>query len=300
MSIESEILKNQYKRVDEEHILDIYLPVTDEKHSIVIILSKKPEGLFPTKEIDIVLSQRESDERWLIAFLLINKENYWLFELFCNDLIESSKNFVNDEYEGADFICDRYQTWVSFFSKQSKFLSKNSVRGLVGELLFIKHHLIPAYGANAAINSWMGPTSSKQDFFTREGWFEVKTIKPGGKTISINSLDQLSRVDYGELVVVYLSETSKESQSGFTINHLFNEILDLLENVKIRNKFRQLIFLAGYSEDQYYDDFVFEFITYDLFKVVEGFPRIQKEKIHTGISDARYDLLISHLKDYKK
>lgn len=299
MSIETEILTKYYKRVDQHHILDIYLPDSGDRTSIIIILNSKPDGLFSTNEIDTSVTQRESDGRWVVGFSVLNNENIWLFELFCDDLIESSKTMVKSVEGGSSFIAERYQTWVTFFARKSKFLSLNVIRGLIGELLFIKHYLIPKYGKTASIDSWLGPTSSKQDFFAKDVWFEVKTIKPGSKTIGISSLEQLSRSDYGELVIIFLNETSKESEFGFTLNSIYNEIISTLEHAKTQNKFKQLMLLSGYLEDTYYDDYVFEYVSFDTYKVIEGFPRVRREDIHPAISEMIYEILISHLNQYK-
>lgn len=299
MSIYPEVLTGLVKRVDTDHILDIYLPVAEAKKNILFIFPEKPEGLNSTKEIDITITERE-DGRWLVEFVLLNEEHLWLFELLCEDLIESSRTMVNYEKDGAAFIAQRYKTWTAFFSKKSKHLSANQIRGLVGELLFLREHLIPLYGNASAVESWMGPANTKQDFYIGEKWFEVKTVKTGNSMVTINSLDQLSRRDYGELAVVYLNDTSSASESGITLNSLYQEICSLLqEEIAVNNKFRQKAFGAGYVEDPYYDDFVFEMISYETYKVIEGFPRITKEDVHEAVCEVKYGILLSLIQKFK-
>lgn len=300
MSIEHELIHQKYKRVDEDHILDIYVPDTNAIKSIVFILRIKPDGLFPTKEIDVSVSHRESDGRWLVGFFLLDEEFTSYFELFCQDLIESSRQLVFNEEDGATFLVNRFESWATFFSRRNQKLSKNAIRGLVGELIFIKHYLIPEIGKVRSINSWMGPTNSKQDFLTSEKWFEVKTIKPGGKTIHITSLEQLSRLDYGELAVICLNDVSRESSSGLTLNQIYNELLSVFEDFITKKKFETMMILAGYQEDPFYDNYSFEFVSYSMYGVVEGFPRILTDDIHEAISDLRYEIQISHLNKYKK
>ena len=51
-------------------------------------------------------------------------------------------------------------------------MNDNEVMGLIGELLFMQDYMIPHYGVNMALDSWMGPEKTHKDYST-ERVFEV-------------------------------------------------------------------------------------------------------------------------------
>ncbi len=65
------------------------------------------------------------------------------------------------------------------------------LRGLFGELWFLRTVAIPSVGSLAAVHAWKGPLGSPQDFQLLDGLVEIKTILPGGhkeQSLRLNSL----------------------------------------------------------------------------------------------------------------
>ena len=46
--------------------------------------------------------------------------------------------------------------------------------GIIGELLFLKDTMIPTFGVEKAIESWMGPEKTHKDFSFDDKWIEIK------------------------------------------------------------------------------------------------------------------------------
>src|SRR5258708_17450041 len=124
--------------------------------------------------------------------LLNDKGNWELFFSLCNDLVEATDH-INDSAEAVQKIMIRLNRWHEFLKKRHPgLLSEEKILGLIGELLFIKNHLIPVFGPGQSIKFWQGPEGLPQDFNVNESAIEVKCQSASrSDTVRISSADQL-------------------------------------------------------------------------------------------------------------
>ena len=107
--------------------------------------------------------------------MLLKEDGNWeIFLSLCNDLIQATRQ-TDDTSSAVKAILRRLTRWQEFLKKSRiNVLSEEEIKGLIGELIFIKNHLIPAFGNDQAIKYWQGPEGLPQDFNVNDSAIEVK------------------------------------------------------------------------------------------------------------------------------
>lgn len=289
-----------FQRIDEKHMLDIYIGIDNmSRYTLFLVSETEPQQMFSSKIINVQVGKRR-DKQWGISFSLINNKFEDIFCHFCSDIIDSSR-ILSDKKKGADFICSRYNKWQNMLSKsKSGILSPSEVKGLIGELYFLKEYLIPLYGQEIAVNCWIGPDKADQDFVCENTWYEVKSTVSGGESIRITSIEQLDVSLEGELIIVYLDKTSYSDDFKITLNSLYQEIYDLMETLYLKQKLSDIVLNLGYYKRFEYDEFMFKFSKMERYKVDGEFPCIRKNQLSHAIVNCKYDLSISSISNFLK
>ena len=57
---------------------------------------------------------------------------------------------------------------------------------------------------------------------------------------------------------------------------------------------------AGYSYNEVYDNYVYNFIKEDTYRVSKGFPRIRKGDLQVGVAKVKYEIEISQIEKFKE
>jgi hypothetical protein len=183
------------------------------------------------------------------------------------------------------------------FSSDKKALDEKQIKGLLGELMFLKEFAFEKYGIRDAIIGWSGTEPTHKDFSYGDEWFEIKTINDGKSTISISSIEQLDSISNGKLVIYELQKMSP-TFNGLSLNNFVAQIkeqiidedtLDILENKLLQ---------AGYIYSPNYDDFVFCLMGNNAYDVNENFPRIKRENIPSEIVSVKYEIFISSIEKF--
>lgn len=291
----NKIEKNSYYlRVDDVHPLELLIGLNDEgKKSIRFIGDFVPTKIKSSRIIDV--KHYKLHDKIMLNFSLLDIQYIDLFYLFCDDLIESSRSIPQSQ--GYTFIVNRYEKWRTFGSTTKKFLSENEIKGLIGELFFIKSFLLRKYGSTDTISGWTGTEPTKKDFYYADYWYEIKTSTKSQVTIS--SLEQLDGTSNGYLVVYNLEKMSPEA-NGLSIKYLAEEIINSLQYEHTKTEFLMKLIDAGFYFEEYYDSFIFDCISYDVFLVDSNFPRLTKDNIPPAITAVKYDLVLNMLEDFRE
>lgn len=285
-----------YKRYDNAHPLDIYLGTNnDGLKSLAIILNAVKEPVDSSKTISVDYFGRD-DGSTMLSFGLEDNSLSDLFYSFCDDIIESTRG--SDPKDGFSSIINRWNTWIKFFSRVSLPLSESEIRGLIGEVYFLKEFLIPEYGVDKSLEAFIGVDKAHKDFEIEDTWYEVKTIHNGAHTTKISSLEQLDSDKEGSLVVITLDQGTLGLDDCVTLNKIID---DFRNHVGDKNAgfFDEKMRKAGYIFDERYDEYTYIIISLDKYNVSGEFPRIKKDTLPTGIVKASYELDLETVKDYK-
>lgn len=184
------------------------------------------------------------------------------------------------------------------FKSHSEILSEHEIKGLIGELLFLKDEMFPLWGISNSISSWTGPDASKKDFSIENTWYEIKTIEYGKKTVGISSLEQLESLVDGVLVVYQLEKMSS-GFNGITLNNLINEILHMVSLLPDKQLFIDKLHKVGFSFSDVYDEYVYDKRELSKYRVNESFPKLVKNRVPQAIAKAAYEITLSEIIKYK-
>lgn len=287
-------LNSHYLRVDDKHPLELLIGLNDLGQKTIRFIGEftktKIKG---TKTIEV--NHFTLKGKFVLSFSLLDNDYVDLFYLFCNDLIDSSRDIVQDD--GYTYLVNRYEKWRGFGSSSHKYLSENEIKGLIGELLFLKELLFDKYGISKSILGWTGTEPLKKDYSFDDYWFEIKAVTKD--VVTISSIEQLDSDSIGFLILYYLEKLSSEA-TAVTINQVVNEILEMISIEQDKSLFILKLVQAGFYKEEYYDQFVYRKSKVEFFEVTDDFPRLSHDSLPSAISNVRYDLIINMLEKFKR
>lgn len=286
-----------YSRIDNDHILEIYIGLDEKgRKSIELRSPFNPRKIKGTSAIEV--NQYDNNKYKTIRFSLTDDEISGLFYTFCEDLIDQTRS-LNEENAGYNTIVARFHQWKKMFvSSKKEFLNEAQIMGLIGELLFLKDQLSKRIGLTNALRSWSGQELTHKDFSYGDNWAEIKTIKRSSQTVKISSLEQLDSEHNGELVVYALEKMSSE-YNGISLNKLFLEINAMFNDSDDRDMFISKVALQGYEYHNYYDDFMFEQIYCKNFRISLEFPKLTPNNVPKAVVKSIYDIELNKISEYE-
>ncbi len=292
---------DNYQRVDANHPIPLYIGLdTTSRYSLFCIAETLPAKEPVSSRIISVFVGRRQDGTYGITFSLTDHTYLDHFICFCADMIRASASLKGSR-KASDFLCARYVQWQKAFSKNNNgLLSPSEIKGLIGEMYFLKSHMIPKYGEAYALDSWCGPEMSDQDFECGDIWFEVKSTVSGSPSVTISSVEQLDVDRIGHLVVVILDKTSAADASGLTLNKTYHLLRDSLSSELLAQKLDTILLSFGYYENETYDNFHFHYNGTVFYFVDSTFPCIRKRDLPIAAQNVRYDLSLAAIETFKE
>lgn len=291
--------RNSWKLVDDSHPLKFYVGIDEEgRYALEYIGSfVHNKNVKSSKLIEINHYKMAKDEKSMVLSLT-DASCLKEFCIFCNDLVESTSKLSKYSKKGYETLCNLYFTWQKMFKSHCETMSEHEIKGLIGELLFLKDEMFPLWGISNSISSWAGPDSSKKDFSIESTWYEIKTIEYGKKTVGISSLEQLESLVDG-ILVVYQLEKMSPGFHGITINCLANEILNMISFLPDKQLFLDKLNRVGFSFSDLYDEYVYDKRDLSKYRVNESFPKLVKDRVPQAIAKATYEITLSDIIKYK-
>ena len=288
---------NSWKRVGDTHPVDLYYGKDENGRNAIefkgkFVVNRK---IHSSVVIDIV-HYKNPDETKSIVFSLSDNKLLRPFCDFLNSMIDATSHSCLSNQDAYHAICDFIMQ--KMFRSTSEFLSEAEIKGLIGELLFLKEQLFPKMGVTKALSSWSGAEKTKKDFAFDKEWFEIKTIDFGKETVHISSIEQLDSPVVGNLIIFQV-ERMAEEYMGITLNKLVHDMLNMILSVNDKDHFLSKLKDYNYSINPKYDEFVYELRTMDEYIVNDDFPRISRANIPSAIAKASFDLIIADILPYK-
>lgn len=245
----------------------------------------------------ISVQQGKHDDICTLRFSLFNPELLEYFCTFCQDLLDSTVDVKNDE-DAYKTLCSRYFSWKKLFRPNQGGMNDTEVMGLIGELLFMQDYMIPNWGIEKALDSWMGPEKTHKDYSTENIWYEIKAVSAGKESVRISSLEQLDGDEEGYLAV-YCLEKMRPAFSGIKLNSLVQNLLGKMGSTQNRETFLSKLQLYNYDFSTEYDNYVFTNVGFSMYSVGAGFPRLCRKNIQTAINKIQYEIFLSELEGFK-
>lgn len=285
----------KYLRVSSDHPIELYVGINNDG-----LRTLRFNGSFtPISSIKstdyIKVTQFNYNDQFSILFSCIQTQDYSLFNNFCEDMINCTRNTTNDN--AYRLLLDRYNLWLKTFKRSRDLLDENQIMGLIAELMFLNNICFEKYGQEKAINGWSGPDKLHKDFFYGEDWFEVKGISKGKETVKISSIEQLDGDSNGKLCIMELDKISIEG-NGVSLNNLIQEILKKINVDLLREVFINKLQRIGYYPSDEYNNYVYYVSKFKFYKISEKFPTLKRDNIPKEIVSASYILDLNMLKGF--
>lgn len=232
-----------------------------------------------------------------LVFTLSSIEDKDIFYTLCQDLIKSTKD-IKDKELAIKIIIRRLEKWQYFLKNSKKAIDKKELKGLIGELIFLKNYLFKKYSIEESLNFWKAPLTSVQDFEFNNFAVEVKT-KGSINSVTISSFEQLY-TEYENLLlyVVTLNESTISEENSFNIIDLICEIRNIIKTKSslFEEKFNNLLMDYGFIEIDEYSEYYFLFIKDEFYDVTDKFPKIKD--IPFGIEKLNYNVNLDTCKNF--
>lgn len=291
-----------YQRVNSTHLLDLYVGIDAAARWTLLLISEYPPMKVTSSRMILVKSGRRPDKKWSLSFSLIDDSYSDMFVLFCEDIICSSSCITSKE-KAARFVGKRYKEWREMLANTpGGILSPKEIKGLLGEMYFLKVFLCTRYGAKEAALSWTGPKHLPQDYIIDDTWYEVKTVSSSRAEVTISSIEQLDCVKPGELIVIRADKTSVTNTDAVNLNTLYKELLATLSDDNAREQLSTMLLHYGYYPRPEYEgeEYTFEIKGTARYAVSTDFPCIRRTNLPQSITEAKYSLSIAAIDSYRK
>jgi hypothetical protein len=229
--IENYISKLNYSSLNEEKIKALKLPL-DDLHSYLYYDYKKQLHLIIKSE-ELITENRKGIKVINTNLDIVDFGKHSFIDIIC-----LHKDFQKEFIQITEQIIEHFKfykalvkaikitinKWYYFFEKENTTdLTVQAVKGIIGELLFIKNFSYQIT-CKTILNAWKGPESGLRDFNFDTFDVEVKTSsKEIGHVHTINGQFQLKS---GNLPIYVYSISLKKSDSGnsITLKKLIDEI----------------------------------------------------------------------------
>lgn len=286
-----------FKRLSSEHPLDLYLGYNEiGRKTLALIIESVDYNFQSTKLIEVKIADRQ-DGKKAVRFSLLDDIETDIFYRFCEDIYETTKNIKKED--ALKVINSRWNRWINMFKNpHSLIMNEHEIRGLIGELIFLRDVMFNNYPIEKCIEAWMGPIKSHKDFEINSTWYEIKTCYQSSKSITISSIEQLDSNEVGHLCIIELESSNRYVEKSVTLNKLIDEIHNSINDEKLQEEFLNKLSKAGYAYFTEYDNYIYFCKKINYYLVDENFPRLKKEKLPKEIFTASYELLIPNLKEF--
>lgn len=249
-----------------------------------------------TRTMEVYSGEIPGDKSYAVCLILRDESFSDLFSILAADIVNEVQDESGEKAAVNKFV-QRINTWISFFEKYGNSgLTPEKVRGLYGELWFIRQYLLSSKDHYKKISGWTGPDGTPHDFQFGKLAFEVKTTatkKPW--KIKISNEIQLDDAGLEHLYLYHIALREIEG-GGMTLPELISEIERVLkETPEVRRAFLDGLLKSGYVYSQKNNYLRKGFIIHKehFYEVSDGFPRLTGDCLPEGTGDVSYTISLA-------
>ncbi len=234
-----------------------------------------------------------------LIFVLEKHIDQDLFYSLCETLIQALSE-ISDPLVGLSVALSQIKRWKAFMAgKKGRSLSAEEVRGLFSELKFLQQMLNKADTELAALEAWLGPETSHQDFIFSDTAVEVKSLSGRERnTVTISSEDQLESLNSSLFLKIYRLIDMPDSKVSTSLNELVKAVEEALTEAEAIEMFDTKLAKAGYVQMLAYDKPKFVVAEEQAYRVEGEFPRIVRSELNTGLARVGYEIKLESIQEY--
>ena len=223
-----------------------------------------------------------------------------LFSAMCHTLISVLRE-VKNPATALSVAMAQVKRWKAFMAgKKRGVLSAEEIRGLFGELTFLRQLLDHTSTEKDALTAWEGPESTQQDFIFGNTAIEVKTLSGRERnSVRISSEDQLDSLNDRLFLKVFRLSEKPESDRAISLNSLVKRISGSFSDHAVLELFYDKLAKAGYVELHEYDNPRFIVSEERLYCVTDEFPKLIRSELPDGVSNVRYGIALERMKAFQ-
>ena len=223
-----------------------------------------------------------------------------LFESLCITMAAELKH-ASDSAASLAIALTHIRRWKSFLAGRSKqLLSKDQMRGLYAELTFLLELIDDLQSTAVAIDAWLGPAGSHQDFFFGNSAIEVKSLSGSERSaVRISSEDQLESLNDYLFLRIYRISTVPEAPRARSLNAIVNEVQSRIIGPEVIEEFDRKLALCGYAPLPEYDEPLFVISDIRSYRVAGDFPRVVRSQLPVGVAKLEYEIRLEAIARYE-
>jgi len=246
----------------------------------------------------IVVDLRAENSCQRLVLTLEAQADRDLFFGLCKTLSKALEH-VGDATSSLAMALAHIRRWKAFMSGRSQRLSDEEVQGLFAELVFLLE-LMDSRSVTLAVNAWMGPERSHQDFIFENTAVEVKSLSGLERnSVRISSEDQLESLNENLFLRIYKLSKLEGSASARSLNQLVSEVQGRLDDAQAIEEFDRKLSAHSYAPLPDYDVPTFVVSHSFTYRVENDFPKLVRSKIPEGISKLSYEIKLESIENFK-
>jgi hypothetical protein len=240
--------------------------------------------------IEVDLRGGNHDEERLVLTLekQIDRD---LFEGLCRTLVTALEH-ATDSASSLAVALAHIRRWKTFLSgRGGPRLSPEEVRGLFAELTFLLELIENGTSAANAVEVWLGPERSHQDFIFANTAVEIKALSGTERNaVRISSEDQLEALNDSLFLRLYRLSNLPNANTARSLNKIVSAVENALDEAEAIVAFDRKLAAQGYAPLPDYDEPTFVVSEVRTYLVEPAFPRLIRSQLPAGIVKAAYDL----------
>lgn len=190
--------------------------------------------------------------------------------------------------------------WKTFLSGRSRHLSVEAVQGLFAEIIFLMELLDREMPSNSAVDAWLGPERSHQDFIFGNTAVEVKSLSGVERSsIRISSEDQLESLNDALFLRIYRLSSLADATGASSLNEMVSVVQSRLDGTDAIEAFDRKLVAHGYAPLPEYDEPRFVISDVRSYRVADDFPRLMRSQLPVGITKVAYDIRLEAIAQYE-
>lgn len=221
-----------------------------------------------------------------------------LFEGLCRTLASALERAA-DSASSLAVALAHIRRWKTFLSGRSQHLSAEEVRGLFAELTFLLELIEQQPWSSVAVESWLGPERSHQDFIFGNTAVEIKSLSGTERsTVHISSEDQLESLNDALFLRIYRLSSLSDATGSRSLNEIVTAVQNRLGEAEAVEAFDRKLVAHSYAPIPDYDMPRFVVSNVHSFRVRDGFPRLMRSLLPKGIDRVAYEIRLEAIAPY--
>jgi hypothetical protein len=247
--------------------------------------------------IDVDLRGSKPGQQYLVLTLQKQVDRD-LFEGLCRTLASALVR-ATDSASSLAVALAHIRRWKTFLSGRSQHLSAEEIRGLFAELIFLLD-LIERQPSTIAVEAWLGPEKSHQDFIFGNTAVEIKSLSgTEPSAVRISSEDQLESLNDALFLRIYRLSHLPDAVGSRSLNEIVTAVQARLDEAEAVEAFDRKLVAHGYAPLPDYDQPRFIVSGIHSYRVVDGFPRLVRSQLPAGIDRVAYDIRLETMTLYE-